>query len=372
MSGFPRDGREIRRLLLYLASPLVFLPMFIISYCKNDQPSQTVAATAKGAVVARVGEIEITESNLDSKISSQVEELERRLFEIKAQALGRLIDEKILEAEAKKRGLEPAVFLRDEVTKRLPEPTDEEIEERLSKPPFSTQLEAMVRAAKDDEEKAKRKDAFKAQVRVQVRKEGEDVARSEFISSLRKSVKVETELQAPDFKRADLKAGEGPSQGPKDASITLISFADFQCPSCRAASSTVKSLLELYPSLRYEYRSFPLPMHPKARRMAEAGYCAFEAGKFWEISDLLYSLSNPDDSQLKEAATKVGLDPKAFEECLNSGRASKKVDEDLAEGKRVQVSATPTFFINGIKVQGAKGLDFFRVIVDSELRKSKG
>src|SRR5690606_14570992 len=106
----------------------------------------------------------------------------------------------------------------------------------------------------------------------------------------------------------------GPSRGPADAPVTIVEFSDFECPFCGRANPTIEQVEKAYPDqVRVVFRDFPLPMHPHARKAAEAGHCANEQGKFWELHDKMFANQRAlgvDD--LKGYAKEAGMDAAKF------------------------------------------------------------
>lgn len=166
-------------------------------------------------------------------------------------------------------------------------------------------------------------------------------------------------------------ANDDPSWGPKDASVVIVEFADFQCPFCaRHAQQTLPGLKKAYgDKVRYIYRDFPISsIHPFAQKAAEAGQCAQDQGLFWEYHDLLFA--NQDAlavSDLKSYAKKVGADSAEFNSCLDSGKNQQEVLRDLQDGGAAGVTGTPGFLINGQLVTGAQPLEQFQKVIDQFL-----
>lgn len=148
---------------------------------------------------------------------------------------------------------------------------------------------------------------------------------------------------------------DDPSLGPKDAPITIVEFADYECPFCAEAVPMVKQLLEDNPgSIRFVLRDFPLEhIHPNAFKAAEAANCAADQGKYWEMHDLLFSSQDElTEEKFIEHATELQLDTAQFTECLSSGKYIDEIRHDMHEGREYQVNGTPTFFINGQRLIG--------------------
>lgn len=162
-----------------------------------------------------------------------------------------------------------------------------------------------------------------------------------------------------------------PVLGAGDAPITIIEFADFQCPYCqRHVLQTYPQLLEDYgDQIRIIYKDFPLTgIHPQSLPAALAAQCAQEQGKFWEYHDLLFSgrIELGEDAYLAYA-DELGLDITSFTSCYQGARYSDAVRADYDLGVEYGVNATPTFFINGIRLIGAQPFSVFANLIDSEL-----
>ncbi len=138
--------------------------------------------------------------------------------------------------------------------------------------------------------------------------------------------------------------------GSPSAKVSIVEFGDFQCPSCKIEEPIVQQILKLYgKKVYFVYRHFPLTqVHQYALSSADAAEAAGMQGKFWEYHDKLYKISPDLEPQnLTKAAKDIGLDVEKFSKDLVSDAARQRVLEDMADGNKVQVGGTPTFFING-------------------------
>jgi len=161
---------------------------------------------------------------------------------------------------------------------------------------------------------------------------------------------------------------DDPYFGQADAKIVIVEFSDFQCPYCLQAFPVVRQIFTDYKDqIKFIYRDFPLiAQHPQAEKAAEAGECAQEQGKFWEMHDKIFiNQSDLTDPSLKRYAKEIGLDSASFIACLDSGRMSGEVQEDLSNGLQVGVSATPTFYFNGRKFEGSMTYEQMSAIIDN-------
>lgn len=144
--------------------------------------------------------------------------------------------------------------------------------------------------------------------------------------------------------------------GPADSPVALIEYGDYECPRCRDAHAVIKALLKALPgAFRCAFRHFPLSTtRPNALLAAEAAESAGRQGRFWEMHELLFekqAMLGPDAIVAGAAALK--LDMKRFRSAIEDGSVLAKIREDRASGIRGGVNGTPTFFLNGLRYNGA-------------------
>jgi protein-disulfide isomerase len=190
--------------------------------------------------------------------------------------------------------------------------------------------------------------------------------RTAFMEKLRADNDVKVMLEEP---RVSVASDGHPFTGGKDATVTIVEFSDFQCPYCRAAEPALKSVRTKYgDKIKFVYMDFPLGMHPHAMDAAVAGRCAAEQDKFWQFHDVIFAdQTKLDPASLKADAVKVGMDPAKFNACFDAKTSMAGIKADQAEGERIGVSGTPTFFINGREMVGAETEQGFSEVIDDEL-----
>ena len=141
-----------------------------------------------------------------------------------------------------------------------------------------------------------------------------------------------------------------PSKGPDDAVVTIVEFADFECPGCGKAQPVLEKLLAKYPSqVRLVFKNYPLSIHKHAEKAARAALAAGRQGKFWEMHGKLFEMqpTPPDDLALEKLAKGLGLDMKKFDEDLTSEVIADEVARDRKHGDALDLASTPLIFING-------------------------
>jgi protein-disulfide isomerase len=131
----------------------------------------------------------------------------------------------------------------------------------------------------------------------------------------------------------------------------------------------MKELLAKYPGrVKLVYRDFPGTNHPQANQAAQAAQCAAEQGKFWEYHDALFTRQGQATGwDFPGLAKELGLRPEPFAACLSEGRYREEVAKDLQDGLKLGVTSTPTFFVNGRPMVGARPLADFQALVEKLL-----
>lgn len=160
--------------------------------------------------------------------------------------------------------------------------------------------------------------------------------------------------------RSKLHPGNSPSIGPENAKITLIEFADFECPSCRALDQILRDFITANPDVRLVYKNFPLTdLHPWAMTAAIAAQCTYQQNPaaFWKIHNSIFdaqdviSPSNVWD-KMTDLAVQLGLNMDTFRTCIANPATKTQVEATINEGHTLNITATPTTFINGRRVVG--------------------
>jgi protein-disulfide isomerase len=191
-----------------------------------------------------------------------------------------------------------------------------------------------------------------------------------------------TSNQRPPVNMATAPPGAQPPHmlGSPTATVAIEEFADFQCGSCAAAHPVMKDITSAYAgnkNVRFVFRHFPLQMHDKAYDAAVAAEAAGLQGssKFWQMQDQLFTnqhlwSTNSNYRELfVEYAQKIGLDVEKFKADVSGMQAKTRVDQDAARGRALQVSSTPTIFVNGKAVPYAQVTSAgMRQIIDAELQ----
>ena len=170
--------------------------------------------------------------------------------------------------------------------------------------------------------------------------------------------------------RGKIDLTNAPFTGSEHPTVTVVEFADFECPVCKNLHEQLRTILPNYPQVKFYFKDYPIEqIHPWAKTAALAGRCAYlqNPKSFWKIYDGFYdaqdliSAANAWDKAV-DFAGQAGLDQGAFKSCLASKDATAAVDSSVANAKALDVTSTPTVFINGRRVVGADAATIERFI----------
>ncbi len=174
-------------------------------------------------------------------------------------------------------------------------------------------------------------------------------------------------------------SAEGRTRGVDDAPVTIIEFADFQCPQCRRFAETSGNQIEeeyvANDLVRMEFRNMAF-IGAESVFAAEAAQCANDQGMFWEYHDLLFDEQRGENDgafsprRLKRFAGELGLDQEAFDSCLDTAQYRQMVLDETEAAGDAGVTSTPTVFINGEMVRGAQPFNVFREVIERKLREA--
>lgn len=343
-----------RSLFVYLLLAIVVVAT--PACAKKDEGESKKAGTSGNEVVAYVYDTPITLAEVEEKAASELKKLEQQRFDLLAQALDAMAAEKMVEKEAAERGVTPEAFMQAEIADKVPEPSREEVV-------------AFYEANKERAGGRPLEDVDGQIVRM-LKQAGMTERQSAFFAELKAKSGYRVMLDPP---RAIVVIPEAaPAKGPADAPITIVEFADFQCPYCRRAHPTMaKLLLEYGDKIRYVFMDYPLEFHPQAGPASVAAKCAGEQDKYWEYHDNLMIMKgdlSPQD--LTSRAQQLELDMEAFGTCVTSGKYEPEVQAAFLQGKELGVTGTPSYFINGRMVVGAVPYEKLKETVEDELARA--
>ncbi len=311
--------------------------------------SSATSGSRENPIVATLGSQSITLAELERVAAMPLYEIDQQRHRLLRNTLQTMIDERLLAREAAQRGVT--------VEQLFAQASRSSEVARLANLPAP--LKRLSTAMSSGPDQAASVDP-KEQARI----------RQAFLVSLRRQISIQIALHEPVPPILAVTSDEDPTIGSADAPVTIVEFSDFQCPYCKLSASVIREVLEKYPGqVKVVYRDYPGPNHPYAQLAAEAARCAGDQDQFWDYHDLLFSRQMPGSGwDFFALATELQLDIPAFTSCLESHRHREAVMKDLYAGLKLGISSTPTFFINGRPVVGARPFADIRAMIDPLLK----
>lgn len=164
-------------------------------------------------------------------------------------------------------------------------------------------------------------------------------------------------------------------RGNRSARVTVVEFVDYQCPFCQRSAPAVARVMAAYGDrVRFVVRAFPITsLHPTAMQSAVAARCVLlqDQEAYWRFHELLLAnIQSHTSEHLRTWAQAAGVRLDAFTRCLDDARVLEDVEQDVADGLRVGVQGTPTFFVNGVRIQGALDDRLLSAAIDAALLRA--
>ncbi len=321
-----------------------------------------VSEADRARVLAVVNGKQITMNDIETSLRPLIFNVQEQVYSLRKQDLDLKINDTLLTQEAQKRQITTRALLELEVNAKVPSVTEAQAQE------FYTQNKDRISG-----EFAQTKD----QIVQYIRENKEQEATRAFADQLRRASTVQVNLTAPESPVFDISTDDQPSKGNVDASVTIVEFTDFQCPSCAQQHPVIERIVnEFGARVRLVVRDFPLSQHAQAVKAAEAAEAAREQGKYWEYAAVLFrNQSALEVDKLRKYASDLGLDRARFDASLDSGKFMEKVQRDVLDGQKLGVNGTPTLYVNGKRVS-EKSYEGLKATVEAALqateKKEKG
>jgi protein-disulfide isomerase len=313
------------------------------------QAAEKSSEAQGGAVLADVDGVKLTRAEFERRYMARLYQARNNYNEAERKALDDFIEQYLLERAAKKEGLTVEKLLDKHVNGKMPaDPSEEALRVYFEGVETQESFEAV---------KGKIIDALRSRRAAKLK--------ASYLAALKAESNIILRLAPP---RANLSMKDVQFRGPQGAPVTVIEYADYECPYCvQMQPSLAKLEAEYKGKIAFGFKDVPLPQHGNAQKAAEATHCAADQGKYWEMHDLLLSRKSLEVSSLKEHARALKMDGAAFDKCLDSDVKAPIVRASLAEAQTMGVQGTPGFFINGRAVNGTPSYERLKEMIEEEL-----
>jgi len=333
------------------------------SQAKPAKPNIVTKDSPKAGVVAKIGDVEVTEEELIGEARSDLYELKKREYDLKMDRLNKLMEEKLIGAEAKKANMPTEQFISEKVVGKLTTSDSE--------------FKAFVKEKKIPDEQLKEHPEYKQRITSYLENQKRQDKVQAYLANLTKKVPVEAYFKKPTMERVQIEVGaDSPIIGKRDAKVQIVAFSDFQCPYCSRGAETMHQVAKKYGSkVAISFRHYPLPFHERASPASEMSMCVKKiAGddKFWKFHDIAFKNQDKlDNDSLLKFAKEAGANEAKAKECYDKGEFKALVQKDMEYGNKIGVRSTPTFYVNGQMVAGALPIEQFSEMIDEELDSKK-
>jgi protein-disulfide isomerase len=326
---------------------------------KSDGASASVPMSGTGTIGTVFG-TPVSRESLTSGEKSKLFETEQQAYQAYEELLGRRYVEEFFKRYMKEQNLPTVDAAREAYLKANVRVPDE-------------QVKAVVEQYKTHEKlKNLSPEMQLKEVRTALEMQARQGAMGQLMAQGRQKNEFAVSVARPVEPRLDISDAGNPFMGAKDAKVTIIEFADYQCPFCARVVPTLVELVKKYDGkVRWVYRDFPLDFHPNAKPAAVVANCAGAQGKYFEAHHFLYENTNAlSEDVYSRLVDSLKLDKAKFDACRKDPEQMKEVETDFAAGAEFGVNGTPAYFINGRKFSGGMGkADFERVIEEELARK---
>jgi len=326
---------------------LTLFSTLAVAASDEKKPEQTPSSSA----VAEVDGVTLTMADFEAKRPAGLFQARNNFYEAERKAVDEFINEYLISKEARKEGI-----------------TAEQLLDRhVNAAGFKEPSEETLRVYYEGVDTTEPFEAVRGKILEAIRTRRIARARSSYIQELRGQAKISFLVPPP---RASISVDGAPVRGPQGAPVTIVEFADYECPYCQQIQPVVDKLLSDYKGkIGFVFKDFPLPMHSHAEVAAEAAHCAQDQGKYWELHDFLFSSREYEPAKLKDAAHAMNMDADRFKQCLDGGAKASVVKSQFEESQALGLPGTPAFFVNGrlINPNGTVSYATLQQLVDEEL-----
>ncbi|MCU1238638.1 MAG: oxidoreductase [Candidatus Solibacter sp.] len=326
---------------------LSFSTVLILGAADND----AVRNQAGDSVLVEVDGVKFTLADFENRRPAALFQARNNFHEAERKAVDEFVSDYLLIREAQKLGI------------TVPELLERNTKSESFKPPSDETLRVYYEGVDTSEPY----EAVRDKIIEAIRTRRIAKAKATYLQSLRQQAKIEFRLSAP---RAPITLKDTPLRGAANAPVTIVEFADFECPYCQQIQPVVDKLLADYKDkVAFAFKDFPLPNHAQAQKAAEAAHCALAQGKYWEFHASLFNTREFDVAKMKNAARTLQLDGNAFNQCLDSGAKAGAVKAHFEEAQALGLPGTPAFFVNGrlINPNGTVSYSTLQQLIEEEL-----
>jgi len=317
--------------------------------CFWAAPAQTNSKSDEDVVAVEINGVKLTLKDLEQKRASVLFQARTNYYETERKVIDDVVDEYLLDQQAKKEGVTVAELL------------ERHVNAQVAKDPSEEALHVYYEGVDTSESY----ESVRGKIVDSLRQRRQAKAKAAYLQSLRSQTPIILRLPPP---RTLISMQDVPVRGAAKSRVRVVEFADYQCPVCQQFEPVMEKLeADFKGKIEFAFKDFPLSMHPDAPKAAEAAHCAGAQGKYWEYHDLMFAKKRLDEAALKNYATDLKLDTTNFNTCLDKGQMTTLVNTQANEAQALGVPGTPTIFVNGRFVSGNLTYEKLHAIIAEEI-----
>jgi protein-disulfide isomerase len=313
-----------------------------------------VAEPGEEEVIAILDGQPITLAEAQERVAFQVYRLRGNIYSLLKREIEKIVNQKLLTAEAARRGLTVDELLRKEIDEKVPPIDEKEVDNYLAERPAD--------AGKGPQRRVR--------IRTYLSQKARSQRKLDFFASLREKSNFKLLLEPPQRLRTKIDVKNEPWRGNSEAPVTLAHFASFTDNLCRHSVKMIQRIMGENPNrIKWVHRNFFRINDEKALTAARMAEAAYEQGKFWDFHDMMFAFEGQfklDDTA--QVVTKLGLNPE-HDEAGKEDRFLIKVKEDIRAAKRAGVTTVPVIFVNGLYFSPTFPYEELSTLVNNELDK---
>ncbi|MGD9262204.1 MAG: thioredoxin domain-containing protein [Desulfobacterales bacterium] len=317
-----------------------------------------VAESQEDGVIATLNGKPITLEEAQERVAFQIYRLRGNIYFLLKREIEQLVDQKLLAAEAARRGMSVDVLLRKEVDDKVPALSEKEVDDYLA----------------DHPEDAGKNPQSRNRIRIYLSQKARSQRKLDFMASLREKADFKFLLEPPQRPRTTIGINDEPWRGNPDAPVVFVHFASFTGELSFNSVQMIKRAMAEYPGkIKWIHRNFFRINDEKALSAAQMGEFAHEQKKFWDFHDRIFEFNGHfklDD--ISKVAQDLGLNHQNYQNEQKAGRLLLKVKDDIRSAKRAGVTTVPIIFVNGLYFSPTFSYEEFRAMVNKELNTDAG
>jgi hypothetical protein len=311
-------------------------------------PDEEIAAALDGEP--------ITVSEVSETVAFQIYRLRGNIYQILKRETEKIVDRKLLEIEASRRGMSVEELLEQEVDRQVSPPEEKEVDAFFAKYPGKADKDSRIR---------------RNRIRIFLANRARSQRKKAFLESLRETSNYRFLLEPPERPRIKMSIAGEPWRGSAEAPVTLVHFTSFTCKLCSESAKMIEKIMEEFPGkIKWVHRNFFTTRDEKALAAAKMGEFAHTQGKFWDFHDMMIAHGGDfETNRVDRIATDLALDPKRFDRGEKEGLFLLKVRDDIGAARKIGVTSIPVVFVNGIYFSGTFPYDDLKALVQKELKR---